>query len=67
MMKPQPRIQPPLQAFEVELRGPQGTEVRYIAATDLLRASQEAVGAMAIDLPEAEVVAVRHLGPALTP
>lgn len=63
-MTPQPAPAVSLQAFEVELRLPSGTERRYVTAPDVVRASQLAVGALAIDLPEAEVVAVRHLGPA---
>lgn len=55
-----------LEGFLVELRTPAGTARRYIAAESLVEATARAVGTLAIDEPDAEVVSVKHLGPALT-
>lgn len=60
-----PASSQPLQAFMVELRTPSGLQRRYVTATDVVEASNRAVGAMAIEAPDAEVVRVEHMGPAL--
>lgn len=65
MPTPTPAAPSTLQAFQVELRTPHGTLLRYVAAPDLPTASARAAGALAGEEPGAEVVAIVHLGPAL--
>ncbi len=66
MNQPAPVSPRTLEAFRVEIRTPNGVEHRYLAAPDVVAASTRAVGQLAIDMPDAEVVGVQHIGPALT-